>query len=131
MIQSAEEFVSLRDSQVKEEYDRASNDEASIMVWRDVINKYPEHRKWVAHNKTVPLEILRELCQYDAEIRRSVAVKRKLSIDLFELLAKDDDPVVRQGIASNKKAPISVIVDLMQDGDLAVASVAKYNFYNR
>lgn len=32
MIQSAEEFVSLRDSQIKEEYDRASNDEASIMV---------------------------------------------------------------------------------------------------
>jgi len=131
MIQSAEEFIALRDSRIKDEYDRAATDEASVSVWRDVIVRFPGYRKWVAHNKTVPVEILAELCQFEAEVRRFVAVKRKLSRELFELLAKDPDPVVRQGIASNKKAPISIISDLMQDEDEAVSSVARYNFENR
>lgn len=131
MIQSAEEFIALRDSRIKDEYDRAATDEASVSVWRDVIARFPDYRKWVAHNKTVPVEILAELCQCEAEVRRFVAVKRKLSRELFELLAKDSDPIVRQGIASNKKAPISIISDLMQDEDEAVSSVARYNFENR
>ncbi|AWU99932.1 hypothetical protein DM992_10560 [Burkholderia sp. JP2-270] len=131
MIQSAEEFIALRDSRIKDEYDRAATDEASVSVWRDVIVRFPDYRKWVAHNKTVPVEILAELCQFEAEVRRFVAVKRKLSRELFELLAKDPDPVVRQGIASNKKAPISIISGLMQDEDESVSSVARYNFENR
>ncbi|WP_081082368.1 hypothetical protein [Burkholderia diffusa] len=131
MIQSAEEFVALRDSCIKDEYDRAATDEAPVSVWKDVIVRFPDYRKWVAHNKTVPVEILAELCQFEAEVRRFVAVKRKLSRELFELLAKDPDPVVRQGVASNKKAPISVISSLMQDEDRSVSSVARYNFENR
>ncbi|HEF4756611.1 hypothetical protein [Burkholderia multivorans] len=131
MIQSAEEFIALRDSRIKDEYDRAATDEASVSVWRDVIVRFPDYRKWVAHNKTVPVEILAELCQFEAEVRRFVAVKRKLSRELFELLAKDPDPVVRQGVASNKKAPISIIIGLMQDEDESVVSVARYNFENR
>lgn len=131
MIQSAEEFIALRDSRIKGEYDRAATDEASVSVWRDVIVRFPDYRKWVAHNKTVPVEILAELCQFEAEVRRFVAVKRKLSRELFELLAKDPDPVVRQGVASNKKAPISIIIGLMQDEDESVVSVARYNFENR
>ena len=130
MIQSAEEFISLRDSRIKDEYDRAANDEASVSVWMDVIVRFPDYRAWVAHNKTVPVEILAELCQFEAEVRRSVAVKRKLSKELFELLAKDVDSVVRQGIASNKKAPISIINCLMQDEDESVSSVARYNVEN-
>ncbi|MCO1373835.1 hypothetical protein L0Z42_25395 [Burkholderia multivorans] len=131
MIQCAEEFIALRDSRIKDEYDRAATDEASVSVWRDVIVRFPDYRKWVAHNKTVPVEILAELCQFEAEVRRFVAVKRKLSRELFELLAKDPDPVVRQGVASNKKAPISIIIGLMQDEDESVVSVARYNFENR
>lgn len=131
MISSAEEFIALRDSRIKDEYDRAATDEAPISVWRDVIAKFPDYRKWVAHNKTIPGEILLELCNYEADVRRFVAVKRKLPKELFELLAKDNDPIVRQGVASNKRAPISIISSLMKDEDEAVSSVAKYNFENR
>lgn len=131
MINSAEEFVALRDSLVKEQYDRASNEEASVSVWMDVIKRFPEHRKWVAHNKTVPLEILDELCRFDVEVRRSVSVKRKLSPELFELLSRDPDPMVRQGIASNRKAPVSILRDLAHDRDEDVSRVAKYNLENR
>lgn len=131
MIHSAEEFVALRDSSIKDEYDRAATDEASISVWKDVIDRFPEYRKWVAHNKTIPLEILTLLCQFGPDVRRSIAVKRKLPDELFELLSNDLDAVVRQGIASNKKAPISIIKKLMQDKDEDVSRVAKYNFENR
>ena len=131
MIHSAEEFVALRDSSIKDEYDRAATDEASISVWKDVIDRFPKYRKWVAHNKTIPLEILTLLCQFGPDVRRSIAVKRKLPDELFELLSNDLDAVVRQGIASNKKTPISIIKKLMQDEDEDVSRVAKYNFDNR
>lgn len=131
MIHSAEEFVALRNSSLKDEYDRASTDEAPVSVWKDVIDRFPEFRKWVAHNKTVPLEILELLYQAGPDVRRFIATKRKLSDELFELLSKDLDAVVRQGIASNKKAPISIIRTLMQDEDEDVSRVAKYNFENR
>ncbi|RQS04050.1 hypothetical protein DIE06_37515 [Burkholderia sp. Bp8998] len=131
MIHSAEEFVALRASLLKDEYDRAASEEAPVSVWKDVIDRFPEYRKWVAYNKTVPLEVLTLLCQFGPDVRRSVAVKRKLSDELFELLSKDLDAVVRQGIASNKKAPISIIRRLMQDEDEDVSRVAKYNLDNR
>ncbi|KAB0651263.1 MULTISPECIES: hypothetical protein [Burkholderia] len=131
MIRSAEEFVALRNSDIKDEYDRAATDEAPVAVWKDVIDRFPEYRRWVAHNKTVQLEILALLCQYEADVRRFVAVKRKLSDDLFELLSKDIDVVVRQGIASNKKTPISIIRRLAQDEDEDVSRIAKYNLEGR
>ncbi|MBF8107479.1 hypothetical protein I1A46_20375 [Serratia liquefaciens] len=131
MIHSAEEFVALRDSSLKDECDRAATDEAPVSVWKDVIDKFPEYRKWVAHNKTVSLEILTLLHQFEPDVRRFISVKRKLSDELFELLSKDLDAVVRQGIASNRKAPISIIRKLMQDEDKDVSRVAKYNFENR
>ncbi|MCA7996838.1 hypothetical protein [Burkholderia metallica] len=131
MIHSAEEFVALRASSIKDEYDRAATEEAPVSVWKDVIDRFPEYRKWVAHNKTVPLEILTLLCKFEPDVRRSVAVRRKLSDGLFELLSKDLDAVVRQGIASNKKAPISIIRRLVQDEDEDVSRVAKYNLESR
>lgn len=79
MIRNADEFVTLRDNNAKSEYDRAAQDEASIEVWIEVIERYPEYRKWVAHNKTVPLEILVKLCEYNTDVRTFVAMKRRLS----------------------------------------------------
>ncbi|WP_412527337.1 hypothetical protein [Burkholderia lata] len=131
MIYSAEEFVALRDSSLKDEYDRAANDEAPISVWKDVIDRFPEYGKWVAYNKTVPLEILTLLCKFEPDVRRFIAVKRKLSDELFEVLSKDLDAIVRQGVASNKKTPISIIRRLAQDEDEDVSRVAKYNLENR
>jgi hypothetical protein len=71
MIISAEEFVALRSSTIKAEYDRAAMEEAPISVWRAVIKGYPDYMRWVVHNKTVPLEILEELCSSDPESKHS------------------------------------------------------------
>lgn len=103
MIHSAEEFIALRDSDNKEEYDRSAFEEAPLAVWRDLIQRYPDYRRWVAHNKTVPVEILAELCNYGPDIRQFVATKRRLSRELFILLSQDPAATVRQSIAVNKR----------------------------
>ena len=56
VITSAEEFVQLRTSRNPDEYHRAAHEEASVETWLDVIERFPDMRSWVAHNKTVPLE---------------------------------------------------------------------------
>lgn len=127
MITSAEEFIALRSSSIKSEYDRAATEEAPISVWRDVIKRYPNYRRWVSHNKNVPLEILEELCQFDSTVRQFVAAKRKLSPALFEVLSRDESYVVRIAVAANKKAPITILERLLDDQNKHVARAAEYN----
>jgi hypothetical protein len=61
MINSAEEFVRLRNSELPEDYLRSANEEAPIHVWYDILLRFPTMREWVVHNRTVPLEILEVL----------------------------------------------------------------------
>ena len=131
MVTSAEEFVALRSSTIKAEYDRAAMEEAPISVWRAVLKSYPDYMRWVVHNKTVPLEILEELCSTDFESKRFVASKRKLSQNLFESLSEDSDSVVRCGIACNRKTPLDILEKLFLDEDEDVADAARRNFASR
>ena len=131
MIMSAEEFVALRSSEIKAEYDRTALEEAPISVWREVIQKYPDYSRWVVHNKTVPVEILEELCVVDTDSRPFIARKRKLSMALFESLSKDLNSSVRIGIASNKKTPDAILEQLFHDDNEGVARLAKRNYAAR
>ncbi len=116
MIESADEFVRLRTSAIRDEYLRAAHEPASSQVWFDVIERYPEMRSWVAHNKSVPIEVLVVLAgDPDVEVRLSVAMKRKLTVELFDQLANDPDESVRRGIAYNPKVPMRVLEQLAQD----------------
>ena len=118
MIDSAEEFVRLRSSEVMEEYNRAAQDEASIEVWLDVIERFPDYKTWVIHNKTVPLKILVLLSDDpDSDVRGWVAEKRKLSHALFMQLAQDPEEWVRQRIACNAKAPDDALRLLIDDSN--------------
>lgn len=125
MITSCEEFIRLRNSLRQEDYRRASNDEASISVWNELIDLYPEMREWVAHNKTVPIEIL-EILAFDvsSSVRAIVAGKRKLSEDLFEILSLDSNESVRLQLARNKKAPKFVLERLSVDSSFLVSGAA-------
>ena len=99
VIESAEQFVWLRRSDLKEEYDRATNEDAPLDVWQEVIDEYPEMRGWVAHNKTVPPEILRRLAEdEDPAVRLRVAMKRDVPFDVIAMLADDEDAAVREAI---------------------------------
>ena len=125
MILSAEEFVRLRTSEREEEYNLAGHSEAPLEVWLEVIEKYPDYRKWVAYNKKVPIEIL-EILSNDADyvVRSWVATKRKLTPELFLKLAKDVDESVRQRIACNPKVSIEILMILKDDPCELVAEFA-------
>lgn len=128
MIISAEEFVHLRESDDPSEYRRAAEEEATEIIWLDVIRKYPRMKSWVAHNKTVPLEILDVLSNdNDPEVRFSVAMKKKLSSEIFKRLAADKDYSVRLCIARNKKVPESVLEILSHDSEAEISDAATKN----
>ena len=125
MITDAEEFVSLRQSENPDLYLRAATDSASDDVWRDVIAKFPQMKRWVAHNKTISIEILEVLARdVDAEVRAAVASKNKLSSQLYELLASDRDDSVRQRIAYNKNTPREILEKLCNDPSELVAKAS-------
>jgi hypothetical protein len=73
-------------------------------------------REWVAHNKTIPIEILDILSNdTDERVRSMVASKRKLPEYLQMKLAIDTDSGVRHRIASNPKATKKVLEMLLDD----------------
>lgn len=125
MIRSAEEFARLRTSEDLREQARAGTDEASIDVWLNVVERFPNLREWVAHNKTVPLQILDLLARDSSSaVRFAVAGKRKLSPELQMVLAKDSDSSVRHGLACNAKCETSVLKTLAEDREPFVRAAA-------
>ena len=106
MIETAQEFVRLRESDNLEEYNRAGHDCADIATWYEVIEKYPDFKKWVIHNKTVPVEILEVLAKdSDPNVRGEVA--RKINDAIIFLLAVDASAEVRYALMCNTKISIA------------------------
>ncbi len=107
MIKSADEFIRLRQSEDLNEQHRAGHEEADINIWYEIIQRYPEYKTWIIHNKTIPLEILELLAKdRDPKIRGDVARKRKINDTIFHLLSMDDDENVRYGLMCNTKLTI-------------------------
>ena len=126
MIESAQEFIRLRTSTVKAEYDRAAHEPAPLAVWWELVREHPHMRAWIAHNKTVPVEILVALSEDDsAAVRSAVAMKRSAPPAILDRLARDADSSVRQAVAFNAKTPRSVLEILAGDPWDAVADKAK------
>lgn len=125
-IQSVEEFVRLRSSEDKAEYDRAAHASAPEAVWLDVVARYPDMRKWVAHNKTVPVTVLDVLASdAEPEVRWTVAMKRKAGPDILGRLATDSDASVRIRVALNAKTPREALERLANDLEEDVAAAAR------
>ncbi len=126
MIESAEEFVRLRESEDPDEYQRAAHEPASEAVWFEVVERYPEMRKWVAHNKTVPLSVLAVLASDpDSDVRDMVAMKRKVGPELLSRLAGDSHEGVRQSVATNAKTPREILERLANDPDEDIREAAQ------
>jgi hypothetical protein len=126
MIQSAEEFVQLRRSHCQSDYLKAAREPASLAVWFDVIQRFPDMKIWVAQNKTVPTEILSALAKdADSRVRAAVAMKNKLTQEVYVLLACDSDDGVRERVAFNKNTPTEVLQRLSQDERPHIAEQAR------
>ena len=127
MIESAEQFRSLRESELPDEYSRAAHDDAPLEVWLDIIDRMPDLRFWVAQNKTVPISVLETLADdTDPRVRDMVARKRKLPEALQIKLARDVDPAVRCTLAQNAKlAPGALAILTDDDDDMVTAALQR------
>jgi len=126
MIESAEQFRSLRESADVEECHRAAHDEAALEVWLDIIARMPDMRFWVAQNKTVPIMVLEQLAgDPDCRVRDMVARKRKIPESLQIKLATDTDPTVRCALATNANLTQSALAILVNDLDKLVIETAR------
>lgn len=116
MISSAEEFVRLRTSSNVDEYLQAAQDDAPLDVWKEIIERYPGMRFWVAQNKMVPNLILEILSvDSDPSVRAMVASKRKLPENIQVQLAQDSNESVRRALAHNAKTARAVLQMLVDD----------------
>ncbi len=128
MIESAEEYFRLYDTEERSVSDRCVYDTAPLEVWFEVIRRSPapERKSWVIQNKTIPLEVLAYLANdEDCDVRADVARKRKLSLPLFEKLSKDVDVQVRRAIVANRKVPIHIVERLANDDSEEVSEIAR------
>jgi hypothetical protein len=132
MISSAEEFVRLRSSEIMIEYLQAAHDSADIQVWLEVIEKYPEFQKWVAHNKSIPEEIIVLLSEsFDARVRSTIADKRKTPGYILQKLSRDSDEGVRLRVAYNAKVSKEILVTLLDDPWERVVETATKKLFQR
>jgi hypothetical protein len=107
MINSADEFIQLRQSEDLNMQRRAGNDSADISVWHEIVQRFPDLKSWVVQNKTIPLEILELLAKdKDPNVRSEVARKRKISDAIFSYLSVDVDENVRYALMCNTKLPL-------------------------
>lgn len=126
MIASSSEFLKLRKSENQEDCWRASNEEALLSVWHEVLNLYPEMAFWVAQNKTIQFEILEKLALHpQSEVRAMVAMKNKLDENLLLLLSRDPDESIRMSVARHKRATRNVLNQLLNDPWLEISKLAK------
>lgn len=106
MIESAEEFIRLRESASSADYQRLKRDEAPTDVWRAIISEYPDMRFWVAFNRTVPAEVLQQLAQdADWRVRDKVASRPDAPVDVLAGLAQDEHDAVASSVAGNPRTP--------------------------
>ncbi|WP_424567939.1 hypothetical protein [Streptomyces sp. CH-036] len=116
MIETADEFVRLRNSSDPQECRRAAVEEAPAQVWMEVVDRYPEERLAVVQNKTVPLAVLEIMIDDpDTRVRFMVAMKRKLSPDLLERLAHDVDESIRMRVAQHRNTSRETLESLRRD----------------
>ncbi|GLO59126.1 hypothetical protein GIB19_13075 [Pseudomonas sp. ITEM 17296] len=124
---TAEEFRILCDD---DEDTTFAHQTASLEVWTEILNNYPELARCVAGNKNIPDDIIDRLSKSsDIDIRWKIATKRKLNRTVFERLAIDSDATVRHRIACNPKVPKDILQQLSKDPDPMVASSAIRKLY--
>lgn len=127
MINSAQEFIFLCNSQQPSDITRSLREDASLEVWRDLVINFRTYEIDVAQNEKIPDEIISILIDQGNEVVRAIlAEKRRLPVNFYYLLFKDPSSLVRKKIAANRKTPIHIVKNLVHDIDDDVASVAKF-----
>lgn len=132
MIESAEEFVRLIDSEIESDRSLAITEEASEDAWSNVSKNYPDYEIYILQNETISLTTIKSLSRSpNSRVRWEVAQKRRSGPDVFNLLSKDEDTSVRKAVAANKKTPHDTLTVLCSDTDERVRHIALHNINHR
>ncbi len=116
MIESAAEFARLRESENADDIRRSIDEAATTETWFRVIRDYPHLRRWVAHNRTVPRNVLQQLLPSDdPQVRWTLATKRRTDAAMLDELSRDSDDGVRLRVAQHKNATTQTLVRLLDD----------------
>lgn len=110
MIETVAEFIRLVESDDPDEIRRSAWEDALPKVWKLLVEDYPEMRFWVAHNRTVPEQILRILA-VDPEwrVRHRVASRRSCPSGILELLSNDTHDSIASLVAGHPNVPSSAL----------------------
>src|ERR1700753_1817085 len=126
MFESIEDYEFLMETDVRDEERRLKWASASEETWREIIERYPEYRATVAVNVTLPASIQLILAKdEDERVRMELAGRRRLSPEVFEILAADAAQSVRCRVCYNRKLPESLLVKLLEDPDSWVEECAR------
>ncbi len=119
-------------SEDPEDYHRLRHDEAPIEVWRELIANYSLANDRVALNKTVPVEILREIAaDTRVLVRTHVAMVRRITEDIQDVLSRDPDSSVRNMLANNSKVTERILKLLSVDKEEFVRESAQRQIQKR
>lgn len=128
-IGSAEEFVRLRNSEDREENQRAAHSAASPEVWDEVTAHFPDMRRRVAQNKTIPSAAMEQLAlDPDPLVRSVIASRRACPEAVMQRLVTDGDEGAR--LAYNPRLPVDLLIQLASDPSALVAEGAKARLRN-
>lgn len=126
VVDQIDQWVALLTSEEPDDRQRAASVSLPEATWREVIGRHPDLKVAVAQNKHVPLSVLELLAGDDDPLVRTwVAMKRKAGAALLERLAADADEGERQRVACNPRTPPAVLQRLEHDEAESVASAAQ------
>lgn len=110
VIETADEFIRLVESDDPAERRRAAWETADLRVWMTLVTEHPEMRFWVAHNRTIPQEVMRVLAaDEDWRVRDRIATKNSCPSDILEALSSDSHDAVASAVAGHPNTPSSAL----------------------
>jgi hypothetical protein len=122
VIESVEDYISL----VEQSNRNAITERANEDVWISILESRPDLAADVAMNKQLPASILDRLIAGQCTRAKSlVAMKRALNDEQFRKLSIDEDESVRNMVANNKKTPVKILEQLLNDEFDIVSNAAK------
>lgn len=96
MVRSAAQVVRMMPDGEESDLRRFEEEDISESVGLEVLERYPDKRMALLHNRRLPISILRILAaDADFRVRRAVAQHPGLDAQLIEVLSIDDYPGVR------------------------------------
>lgn len=113
VIRQAEDYIALLESD--DVHEPSPYDEAAEEVWLDIITRFPQAHRAVAHNKTTSETVNRKLYSVgDESVRSWLARVRRTPPDLLVAMASDPSSAVGAALTYHPKLPPEALARLLR-----------------